>query len=341
VLILGCWSLTGAAASFHISEFMAVNDRSIHDEDGDASDWIEIHNSGTEVTFLDGWFLTDDAHDLTKWRFPAGVEVQPNSYRIIFASDKNRTNALRPLHTNFRLSSGGEYLALVDPATNIVSEFAPTYPEQFTDVSYGRDVADPNIALYFPRPTAGERNVSGGPGFAPEVTFSRGSGTFPIIQPFLLTLSAPSTNAVIFYTHGTNVPALAYQAPILISNSTIVRARSLENGLLPGPVTSRTYIALANDVLNFNSDLPLMVVHNFGQGEGSLLQTNQYVAVQVFEPLDRSSLTNSPEQSERGRFRIRGTTSSTAPKKPYVLEIQDELGADKEVELLGLPEESD
>jgi hypothetical protein len=62
-LILGCWNLTGAAAPFLISEFMAVNDGSIHDEDGEESDWIEIHNRSIEVVFLDGWFLTDDADD--------------------------------------------------------------------------------------------------------------------------------------------------------------------------------------------------------------------------------------------------------------------------------------
>ncbi|MDB4724116.1 lamin tail domain-containing protein, partial [Akkermansiaceae bacterium] len=54
-----------------ISEFMAANDTVLADEDGDFSDWIEIHNpDGSEVD-LDGYFLTDKASNLDKWRIPA------------------------------------------------------------------------------------------------------------------------------------------------------------------------------------------------------------------------------------------------------------------------------
>src|SRR5262245_47837301 len=175
-VVLGCCCLQTHAASFEITEFLAANSHSIHDEDGEASDWIEIHNPSTTVEFLDGWYLTDDPYDLTKWRFPGGVEMQPNGFLIVYASDKNRTNVLGKLHTNFRLSSGGEYLALVDPMMNVLSEFAPA--PQSADVSYGRDVGDPTLLLYYDTPTPGERNATGGAGFAPEVTFSRDSGTF-------------------------------------------------------------------------------------------------------------------------------------------------------------------
>src|SRR4030095_6219788 len=100
-----CSGAEMAAAPFQITEFLAVSNNSIRDEDGDASDWIELHNPSTTVAFLDGWYLTDDPNDLTKWRFPAGVEIQPNGFLIVYASGKNRTNVLGKLHTNFRLSS--------------------------------------------------------------------------------------------------------------------------------------------------------------------------------------------------------------------------------------------
>ena len=42
------------------------------------------------------------------------------------------------MHTNFRLSAGGDYLALVEPdGQTIATQFAPAYPQQLTDVSYG------------------------------------------------------------------------------------------------------------------------------------------------------------------------------------------------------------
>jgi len=54
------------------------------------------------------------------------------------ASAKNRNEHGDTLHTNFQLDKGGEYLALVDPTSNVVSDFFLPFP-QLTDVSYGRD----------------------------------------------------------------------------------------------------------------------------------------------------------------------------------------------------------
>src|SRR5215207_10205337 len=59
-----------------ITEFVASNSNGLVDEDGDASDWIEVFNSGSTNVNLDGWFLTDSPANLTKWRFPA-VDLAP------------------------------------------------------------------------------------------------------------------------------------------------------------------------------------------------------------------------------------------------------------------------
>ncbi|NQU21390.1 MAG: lamin tail domain-containing protein, partial [Candidatus Nealsonbacteria bacterium] len=124
-------------AGLVISEFMAVNNATLADENGDFSDWIEIHNPTTEAVNLDGWYLTDDAADLTKWQFPA-QSLASNEYLVAFASEKDRAVAQAELHTNFRLSSDGEYLALVEPdGTTVAHAYAPEYPNQTADVSYG------------------------------------------------------------------------------------------------------------------------------------------------------------------------------------------------------------
>ena len=119
-----------------ISEFMAKNDSSYVDLDGDASDWIEIHNPTAEPIDMIGWTLTDDADLPKKWTFPS-VSLPPNGYEVVFASDKNRRDPNGELHTNFKLASGGEYLALSDPTGAAVSEFSPEYPELQSNVSYG------------------------------------------------------------------------------------------------------------------------------------------------------------------------------------------------------------
>ena len=59
-----CWVFAGAAIlvsrlataapSVVISEFMAINNTTLADEDGDYSDWIELYNSSANTVNLDG-----------------------------------------------------------------------------------------------------------------------------------------------------------------------------------------------------------------------------------------------------------------------------------------------
>jgi hypothetical protein len=118
-----------------ISEFLASNDSGLADEDGDRSDWIEIYNSSTTTVNLAGWRLTDNSGNLTKWVFPS-VELAPKGFLLVFASDKDRAVAGAPLHTNFKLSADGGYLALVKNNGTIAHEFN-LYPAQYADKPYG------------------------------------------------------------------------------------------------------------------------------------------------------------------------------------------------------------
>src|SRR5438552_3660215 len=125
------------AASLIISEFMAQNNATIADEDGAYSDWIEIYNSSTNTVNLSGWYLGNSSANLTQWQFPS-TNLGPSRFLIVFASNKNRRIAGAPLHTNFKLSASGEYLALVMPdGVTKATEFAPAFPQQYPDISYG------------------------------------------------------------------------------------------------------------------------------------------------------------------------------------------------------------
>ena len=125
-----------------ITEFLAHNDSGaledegeLLDEDGDASDWIELYNPTHESVNLAGWTLTDDPDDLTQWTFPQ-VHLMPGRFLVVFASGKDRTNRTSTLHTNFQLSRAGGFLALVQPDGQTVNtEF--DYPKQRRNVSYG------------------------------------------------------------------------------------------------------------------------------------------------------------------------------------------------------------
>ena len=147
-----------------ISEFQADNDVILEDADGDRSDWIELHNPGTTAIDLGGWALTDDSGLLLQWQFPPTV-VNPGQYLLVFASGKDRAISGEELHTNFKLSKDGEFLALVKPAGSIYQQLSPEFPPQFEDVSYGLKF-DPGITadwVYFQTPTPGTKNGVGGP----------------------------------------------------------------------------------------------------------------------------------------------------------------------------------
>ena len=349
-------SMNAPSASLVISEFQAVNGSTVRDEDGDYSDWIEIHNRGQVPQNLDGWFLTDSALNLTRWRFP-NVVIPAGGYLVVFASQKDRTNApTGQLHTNFRLGAEGEYLALVDPNTNAVSEFAPIYPAwKPGEVSYGRDRNEPNLVGFFTMPTPGSPNQVGGPdNFAPDVVFSREQGTF--VSPFNLSLSlaTPNSNAVIHFVLVTNAASAAltnvptstsrlYTNPIPVDRTMQVRARAFAPGFLPGTPVTYSYIQIASNAVNFTSDLPLVVVHNFGvpQHPGMGDQTAIVAFFEVDQLTGRSSLTSRPQLITRAVVNRRGSSTEGAPKASLAVELWNEFNDDADHEVLGLPAESD
>jgi hypothetical protein len=57
---------------------------------------------------MTGWYLSDDALNLSQWAFPA-VTIPADGYIVVFATKKNRAVAGSELHTNFKLSSGGSH----------------------------------------------------------------------------------------------------------------------------------------------------------------------------------------------------------------------------------------
>lgn len=141
-------SRTLLAATPLITEFLAWNSRSagaLLDQDGDDSDWIEIHNPGPTAINLQGWFLTDSNNNLDQWAFPS-VSLPAGGYLVVFASGKNRAVAGQQLHTNFRLDADGGYLALVKPdGQTVVSSYS--YPQQLQMVSYGVMVTQSQTTL--------------------------------------------------------------------------------------------------------------------------------------------------------------------------------------------------
>lgn len=249
----GAWSYTVdpdfTFQPVRISEFLAGysgNDGGLADEDDELQDWIELHNRGAGAVNLRGWSLTDDADEPGKWVFPDAV-IPAGGYLVVFASGKDRKPAGvgARLHTNFKLGLDGEYLGLFNAESPRlkVAEFAPEYPEQRNDHSYGFDAQD--RLRHFAQPTPGAANgVSSIAGVVPPVGFSVGRGLYD--QPFELRLTNAVPGASIRYTTDGSEPGPAsgqlYQGPLTIESTTILRAAAFAPDRLPANSVTHTYI---------------------------------------------------------------------------------------------------
>ncbi len=187
-----------------INEFVSSNNTGLADEDGERSDWIEIYNRGAAVSLL-GVGLSDDLAQPLKWTFP-DVTLGAGEYLLVWASDKNRTQAGSPLHTNFKIGAEGESLALSRPDSAAIDSSGGVALRR--DFSYGRQPDGGGAWKYFTSPTPGAANTTTGyTEILESPVFSHPGGFYS--QPFDLTLSANSAGAAILYTLDGSIPAAA------------------------------------------------------------------------------------------------------------------------------------
>lgn len=242
-----------------ISEFVARNQNGLTDDEGNATDWIELYNQSSQPVNLEGWSLTDDPDLPAKWLLPA-VTLPAQEHLVIFASGKNGVTLPKEqtdgsatpqpaLHTNFRLSGNGGFLALYPPTTRRFLDSAGiTYGPQRVDVSYGRTPDAQGAAAYyfFTNPTPGSSNdlaTQEAPATG-VVHFSVPHGLYN--DPFRLTLTTETADAEIWYTTDGRMPTpentTAYTTAIAIDSTTVVRAVAVANGLRPSPTTTQSYL---------------------------------------------------------------------------------------------------
>ncbi len=327
-----------------ISEFMASNTATLADQDQAYSDWIELHNPDSAPVNLTGWYLTDSASNRTRWQFPA-VTIPAGGYLIVFASNKNRRDPAAELHTNFALAAEGEYLGLFKPdGTTVVSEYAPTFPLQSNDVSYGQiaRAGGGTSAAYMPTATPGSANVAtGAVTLAGTVRFSRPGG--PFAQTFSLAISGAGAGQHIRYVAvppgeaGPLAPeptatSPRYDGPIPVTAAVLIRAAVFSDDLQSRGLSSIAQyfplqLAGTGNVAAFATKLPVMVIEQHGYGGLNKEDQNQPAWAYGFAANAAGSATfdAAPGFVAPVGTAVRGSSSSNFPKKSYNLEILNDL----------------
>ena len=306
-----CFKSTQSRCQIFINEFLASNVITNPDncDFDDYSDWLELYNAGNTVIDLGGWFLTDNLNNPTKWQIPDGTRIDSGGYLLFWADGRNEvpgkhhirpwtvtwgqgmqeTFVTRRYHLNFRLSKRGEEIGLYGPDTIPVDQV--TFRSQWPDVSYGREPDGGASWQYFGEPTPEAANATDGVNwfsFAGEPVILPGGGVYTDGQ--LVSLSADSPEATIRFTTDGSMPTSTsanYTDPLLIAQTTVVRARVFESGKLPGRIITQTYL------VDEAHDMPVISIAAFpstlwdnqiGIYNNQLKQREIPVTIEFYEP---------------------------------------------------------
>ena len=116
-----------------INEIMAGNVSAVADQNGEYDDWVELYNGNNFSLNLNGYYLSDNENELTKWTFP-NVTIPANGYLIVWCDTAG--NLQTGLHTTYRLSADQEEVYLTDPTNTVID--AVHYVNMIADKGFAR-----------------------------------------------------------------------------------------------------------------------------------------------------------------------------------------------------------
>lgn len=175
-----------------------------------------------------------------------------------------------------------------------------------------------------------------------EPVFSITGGVFT--NDVRLELSTDVAGARVHYTLDGSEPGAAsavYSAPLLLTNSTMVRARVVLPGRALGPLSAQVYSLIEPDVASFDSNLPLVLVNTFGR---EMEKDDRMVAglrVVAAGPGRALLAAGAADFEGRALINLRGRASLRYPKRSYTMKTVDAQDDPAKFSILDMPKESD
>jgi len=143
--------------NLRINEVLAVNNSGLMDEYGENDDWFEIYNADEIAVNLQGMFVSDALGASQEYQLPE-VTIAPGEYLLLWADNDDEQGAL---HTNFKLSSGGEAVALFETVHHgNVLIHGWKYGIMSPDISMGYYPEIGNVPEYLKNPSPRASNES-------------------------------------------------------------------------------------------------------------------------------------------------------------------------------------
>ena len=260
VCLLSVLAVGMVKADIVINEVCPSNTRDI-DRGWNYGGWVELYNTESYPQDLYGYYLSDDATNLRKFRITKHITIPSRGY-VTFYGGGTLTDTLQ---MKFDLDCDGGRIYFVDRIGRELSHI--DYPVAMPNISYARTTDGGNEWGYCAFPTNASTN-NGAP-FAtercPEPEFSHPGGVFLRgSESVELELTCPDGMRVL-YTTDYAQPTLGsdvWEGTQYFTSTKIVRAMTVADGYLPSRVVTHSYI--------FDDHIPSLPVVSVVTDRGNL-----------------------------------------------------------------------
>ena len=210
-------------------------------------------NTGKNILAVQVHNLDEGSSDLS---FIPFFTLQEKSSSTVIQPPKILQLNTSSIHTNFKIKSAGEPLILSDQSGSIIDSVYSEY--LISDISYGRQPDGGDNWFYFSEPTPNSPNVTQGSDslIIPDTLFFSHQGGF-YNENISLVLSNTNINSSIYYTVNGSEPnqnSIKYDSPIVVNQTTVIRAVSFTNSGSRSEIITNTYF------VNENRPLPIFSI---------------------------------------------------------------------------------
>lgn len=209
---------------------------------------------GTNVFAVEVHNQTPSSNDLSSIPYLNFAMRNPGTFyspvpSFFIAPPKEYYNA------NFKLSKSGETVFLFDNITQLIDSIR--YTAIAADNSIGR-IPDGNLSwciINTSSPGSTNNNAICYTGYAAAPLFSLASGFYPSAR--FVSLSSVQSGIIRYSVNGDEptTSSQVYSGPILMTNTTAIRARLFKPGYLPSPIVTNTYF------INEDVHLPVFAIN--------------------------------------------------------------------------------
>ena len=210
--------------------------------------WAEIYNPTSKSIQLGGLYITDDKNDPFKFQLPAGIGVvKPGGFKAIYFDHNSADGTFGDTaykQVRFKLNNKGGYLYLYDEEGNQLT--SASYPECIPRCSWARVEDGSEEWNWTGVPTlAASNNDSDFAEFRLEApTVDTDSRLFT--EPFTVHVNIPAGTSLRYTVNGSaptyDSGTISEDGIFEINATTVLRFGLFQEGMLPSPVVTRSYI---------------------------------------------------------------------------------------------------